>query len=135
MPLLNRKTAFQFIRYIITGFTTLALDIGFYWFLVNTFNVWPAITPYIETPIILGFNYLMHKVFTFQGVLKKHSVKQTLRYVLVIAVNNVATSLTLYLLIDNMGIDYILGKIISIAIIIFWNFPMFKFWVYKDEKA
>lgn len=119
----------SFLRYLIIGFSTFALEFGLYWAFVNLVGmryIWASIS---EFPILFAFNFFGHKYFTFQN---SHAArKQLVHYVMLVIANGIVSNALLYIFVDFLGIHYILGKFLTIVLIIMWNFLALGKFVYR----
>lgn len=122
----------QFIRYLIGGFSAFILDFTSYYFLVNFFKVPAGLTPTVAAPVVITYAFLVQKYFTFKS--RGWSRTQMLRYSFLIVENWLISSLGLFLLVDTLGLDFRVGKVVIMVAVVANNFPMFKFWVFPTKS-
>jgi len=117
----------QFGLYFVSGCTAVVADYGSYLILLK-FGVW-----YIAASVvggILGFAtaFFCHKYFVFRN--RTNFWKQLSRFFWVDMGNIAATSAILFALVEYAGTGEELGKVIAMGMVVFWNFFIYKFFVY-----
>ncbi|MCA9385118.1 bifunctional glycosyltransferase family 2/GtrA family protein [Candidatus Dojkabacteria bacterium] len=94
---------------------------------LRSYQVWDTVS-FLVT--IVFFNFILHKFWTFQKTSWK--LGEAMRYGIVLIVNQLASLLLLTFFIDYVGMSKELSKLVSLGIIIMWNFLVLKHFVYKD---
>lgn len=117
----------QFLLYLASGGTAFVLDFGSYFLLLQA-GVW-----YVGANIVgnvLGFfgAFLLHKYLVFGK--RDKTAEHFVRYCIVNIINIAAQTILLYLLVEYARMGEGDGKFISWAITTFWNFFLYKFFVY-----
>jgi putative flippase GtrA len=124
------KTNFiEVLRYLLSGGSVFAIDIVLYWFLVTFLGIAPWYANLIATPFVWVYMYAIHRFFTFKSTNKPFI--ESARFLTIILFNTVAIPLMLYIGIDLLGFNYLLAKFVVTGIVVLWNYPIYKFWVYR----
>lgn len=122
------KTLEQFIKYLVTGFTTFTIEYILYRILISFMNL------YIGNAIVFAFifwlNFLLNRIWSFNS--KSDFKKQLLSYGILFCINLViANILLLYILTDVVGIHQHYSKILMMGAVVSWNFVLYKKIIYK----
>lgn len=117
----------QFSLYVLSGGTAAVVDFGSFTILIHL-GVW-----YIAATIVsgtLGFftTFLMNKFIAFKK--QKDFFRHLIRFVIVDAVNIIVGALALYGLVEGPGMDKQVAKLITMGMVVLWNFYIYKFFVY-----
>jgi putative flippase GtrA len=117
----------QFIKYLFTGGSAAAIDIGSYLIFVHL-GIY-----YITASVmsgVLGFlsAFLLHKYIAFQ---KRENIgNHFVRYCLLGLWNLFATNAVLYIAVQYLHVPEDIAKVIANASVVLWNFFLYKFLVY-----
>jgi len=122
----------QLIRYLVGGFSAFIVDFTVYYLLVTYLHITPALTAWVGMPIVLTYAFSVQKYFTFRS--RQWTKAMLLRYVALILENNLITTVGLSLMVNLIGIDFRLAKVLIMFVIVANNFPLFKFWVFKQPS-
>ena len=117
----------QFSLYIFSGGTAAVVDFGSYTILIRL-GVW-----YIAATVVsgvLGFatTFLMNKYVAFKK--KNDFLKHLLRFFIVDMMNILVGAIALYALVDGLGMDKQVAKLLTMGMVVLWNFFIYKFFVY-----
>jgi len=117
----------QFALYVLSGGTAAVVDFGSYSLLLSV-GIW-----YIAASIVsgvLGFvtTFLMNKYVAFKK--KNNMFRHLVRFFIVDMLNILAITLVLYGLVDGLGMDKQIAKILAMGMVVLWNFFVYKFFVY-----
>ena len=126
MPSLLRHLP-QFSLYVLSGGTAAVVDFGSYALLIHM-GVW-----YIAATVtsgVLGFatTFLMNKYVAFKK--KNDFMRHLLRFFVVDMANIIVGAVALYALVDGLGMDKQVAKILTMGMVVLWNFFIYKFFVY-----
>jgi putative flippase GtrA len=121
------ETFSQFTLYVLSGGTAAIVDFGGYAILIRL-GVW-----YIAASVtssVLGFltTFLMNKYVAFKK--RGNVLKHLTRFFIVDMTNILATTLVLYGLVDGLGMEKQIAKILAMGMVVLWNFFIYKFFVY-----
>jgi len=118
----------QFLRYFFVGGTAAVVDLFVFTVLVNYTDVHYAVAAFFGYMMGLAWNHFLCVFWVFES---KHERGKELLMVFLIALGGLLwTWAILFVLIDLVGMDAILAKIVSQALVLVWNFVMRKFYVF-----
>ena len=120
---------FQFIKYAITGSITFVIDYGIFTILYSIFNTYYLFATAISQAAALLFNFTFQKKWTFAAI--GNTKQQLFRYVGLQVWNYTFSILSLFILVDVWHISALIAKIITVFVIVSWNFLAYKFFVYR----
>lgn len=117
----------QFSLYVLSGGTAAVVDFGSYALLIRL-DVW-----YVAASVasgVLGFltTFLMNKYVAFRK--KKDFLRHLVRFIIVDTANIIVGTVVLYGLVDGLGMEKRAAKLLTMGMVVFWNFFIYKFFVY-----
>jgi glycosyltransferase involved in cell wall biosynthesis len=119
----------QFIRYVIVGVLTQVIDFASYAVLV-LLGVNYIVADTINNPLVILWNYLGHKYFSFES--KEIKITEMLKYSLNLVFHYFYSIAIIYLLVEA-GIAEIPAKLIQIFTVVFFNYLVLKRLVFKKQ--
>jgi putative flippase GtrA len=119
----------QFMRYFCVGGSAAIVDIFFFTLFFHIWGFHYAIAAFVGYMLGLSWNYIISLIWVFES--KHHRAKEMILVFCIAMGGLLWTLLILFLLIDIAHMDGILAKIISQILVLFWNFSMRKFYVFK----
>jgi putative flippase GtrA len=120
----------QFLRYVVVGLSGFLIDISTLYALSKIYNINPTIAVVFNQMIVLAYNFTLNRLWTFGG--GGTPQKQLVRYLILMFCNYFLSVILMYIFNEIWGIDEILVRIGSIALMVLWNFALYKTWVYKS---
>ena len=123
----------EFAKYFIVGFSGLFLDIGTLILFTEKFGMLPVVAVVINQIVLLTYNFLLNKYWSFKNKAIPH--KQLIRYLSLTGFNYIFSVLIMYEFNHILKFDYRVVRVGTIAIMVSWNFFLYKYWVYKAEKV
>lgn len=121
----------EFAKYFIVGFSGLFLDMGTLILFKEVFGVNPVAAVVINQVFLLAYNFTLNKYWSFRNKAMPH--KQLVRYLTLAGLNYAFSVGSMYVFSDHFGYDYRLVRIGTIAVMVGWNFFLYKYWVYRNE--
>ncbi|MEK7218912.1 MAG: GtrA family protein [Patescibacteria group bacterium] len=117
----------QFARYLFSGGLAAFIDLSTYVVLVQL-----GVDKFIASPSgnVTGLlsAFFLHKFIVFRE--RKMTAMQFVRYMLLQVWNSLAQIAVIWLVVDVMGEDKTVAKILGIGLTVSWNFFLYKFLVY-----
>lgn len=131
----TKQLVFSSMKYVVVGFSTFGLDYFLNWLLIEVIGVNYLFVGYIIAPIVLLYNFSMHKLWSFRDVGSKEGMTrdQVVRYLILVAFNSVANMVMMYLFYDLLALPLLVTRVLATGIAIMWNFPLFRLWVYRKR--
>lgn len=120
---------FQFLKYAITGSATFVIDYGIFFILHSLNDIFYLYASAISQISALLFNFTVQKKWTFASQGNTH--QQLYRYTILQVWNYGFSLLALFILVDIAEIHTLIAKLLTVSIIVSWNFLAYKFIVYR----
>ena len=84
----------------------------------------------INQVIVFAYNFSLNKYWSFQS--KEFAHRQLARYLCLFAFNYGFSVAVMYVFNARLGADYRLVRVASIAVVMTWNFLLYRHWVYQE---
>jgi len=123
----------EFAKYFIVGFSGVFIDMGTLILLKEKFGMHPTMAVSINAFITLAYNFTLNKYWSFRNHAMPH--KQIIRYLILAGANYVFSVGIMHVGADWLGYDYRLVRLATIAVMVAWNFFLYKYWVYRVEDG
>lgn len=117
----------QFTRYLISGGSAAALELGSYKLMLLA-NVWYLAAAFISAGIGLFSAFAFHKYFVFRK--KENTRSHVIRYAILQGANAFAQVSFVYIFVEFFSVGEFVAKILGIGIVVSWNFFLYKIFVY-----
>lgn len=119
----------QFIKYFVIGISGTVLDILTLWILKEFFGLLPVVAVVINQILMLIYIFLLNKKYSFKVGGEYH--KQVTKFLIVASGNYLFSILWMWIFNHHFGYNYLLVRIVNIALAVSWNFLLYREWVYK----
>ena len=125
----RQDTVMQLGKYLITGSTAFLIEYLFYVLLLGVFGVHYILASALVYSVVFWFAFLLNRRWTFRS--KGCFEKQLFKYSLLFLFNLVFSNVVLmYLFVDVLGISAYLSPILKMAVVVCWNFLIYKYLIY-----
>lgn len=125
------KAFIQLRRYLVVGFSTVGLETLVLWILKEYIGINLIVANTMAYTISFVFNFYLNRTWSFNS--KSDISFQLKAYGVLFVFNLFASNMIIHLLTNVVGFYYMLSKFISIAMIVSWNFILYKKVIYKDR--
>lgn len=112
----------QLFRYVFVGGTAFAVDFFFLYFFSDICGIYYLISAVLSFIISVLVNYIMSTKWVFNQDNIENKVLEFNLFILISTIGLVFTEILLYFFTDIIGLYYLISKIISAIIVLFWNF-------------
>ena len=112
----------QFFRYVFVGGTAFVVDFFFLYFFSDICGIYYLVSAVFSFIISVLVNYVMSTRWVFNQDNIENKVVEFNLFMLISTIGLVVTEILLYFFTDICGIHYLISKIISAVIVLFWNF-------------
>ena len=126
---LSRENIRKFMKYCLTGGSSFVIEYLLFFLANEVLGLYYVLANAIVYTITFWFSFLVNKYFTFRSKGKMGS--QLYRFVLLYAFNMVVTNGMFFLLSDVVGIPPLIGKGFVSGMVVLWNFPIYRRFIYK----
>ncbi|OGH79232.1 MAG: hypothetical protein A2469_03495 [Candidatus Magasanikbacteria bacterium RIFOXYC2_FULL_40_16] len=123
----------EFAKYFIVGFSGLLLDMGSLILFTEVFGIIPVVSVILNQVFLLTYNFSLNKYWSFRNKAMPH--KQLVRYLSLAVFNYLFSVGTMYVFNHILNWDYRIVRIATIAVMVSWNFFLYKYWVYRNDKV
>lgn len=123
----------QFFRYIFVGGTAFVVDFGFLYFFSDICGIYYLISAILSFIISVLVNYVMSTKWVFNQDKIDNKVVEFNLFIIISTIGLVFTEILLYFFTDIVGLYYLISKIISAIIVLFWNFIARRVMFYGKE--
>ncbi len=134
----GRKEALhQFVKFGIIGVLNTLIDFSVYTFLTRLI---PFFGHYIYVAATISFlcgalfSYFANRTWTFTQK-SRPEFREAVKFYISVGTAYLLTIILLYIFVNIFNFYDLYAKIIVTFIILFWNFFMNKFWVFKPKKV
>jgi putative flippase GtrA len=121
----------QFARFLLVGGFTALIDFLLLVLLVEAFSVYYLVASGASFIVGLILNYLVSRSWIFQSGKYREAI-EFLGFCIAGSIGLGLNQMVLFTFVDHFSLDYRLSKIISIALVTFWNFLTKKYVVFKN---
>lgn len=128
-------TLTQLIRYGFVGGLAFIVDYGSLWFLTEVCGLHYLLSAAIAFILGLVCNYLLSTAWVFSGRSLENRWAEFAVFALIGIVGLGLNELIMWAGTDLLHLHYMLSKIISTAIVFFWNFFARKFILFNKQPA
>ena len=128
-----KKLFEQIFKFVIVGGLSFVLDFIIYYVLTKLFGVYYITAGFFSFTISLIFNYLMSMKFVFKSKdnLKKHHEFAIFATLSVMGLG--LNLLCLFIMVDYMGINDLIAKVLTAGIVMVFNFVTRKIFLEQKE--
>lgn len=123
----------QIARYLVVGLTSAAVDIGGLWLLHGVFGIPLPIAAAVSFLASFVVNFTLNQRWTF-GAQTAHTPAQLVRFTILVVANTILTSAGVTGL-ASLGLNYLVGKVIVVAVLTVLNFLMLRLWVFQHRGS
>ncbi|NTW21956.1 GtrA family protein [Candidatus Falkowbacteria bacterium] len=120
----------QFGKYFIVGSSGLVIDMSTLIYLKEIWGFEPLTAVVVNQIFLLIYIFTLNKYWSFKEKSLPH--KQIVRFAILAGFNYTFAVASMYLFNHKLGFDYRLVRMGSIAMMVTWNFFLYKHWVYKE---
>ena len=120
----------QFTKYFIIGASGVFLDIATLFLLKEYFYLRPVWAVMINQLIMLNYVFFLNKFWAFKS--NGMTYRQMVRFYSLALFNYVFSVVWMFVLNETFGVNYLLARILNIALAVSWNFAIYKFWVFVN---
>jgi len=126
------KISIQFFRYVIVGGVSAVVDISIFMLCITTFHMHYLVAQTFGFIIGITLNYFLSILWIFESIRKK--TEETILFLITGIIGLFLSYVLLWVLIDIFHLtvfNNLIAKIISIVIVLGWNFTSRKFFIFK----
>lgn len=122
----------QFIRYFMIGCSGVILDMGTLYIFKEFFHLSPVLAVILNQLLITGYIFTLNKYWAFKAV--GLSPKQLIRFLIIMSANYFFAVSWMWFWNHQLHFNYLLVRLVNIALCVTWNFLLYKLWVFKRDQ-
>lgn len=112
----------QLFRYVFVGGLAFIVDYFFLYFFSDICGIYYLISAILSFIISVLVNYILSTKWVFNQDNIDNKVLEFNLFILISTIGLIFTEILLYFFTDILGIYYLVSKVISAVIVLFWNF-------------
>lgn len=125
----------QLIKFGIVGAVSTLLDYGLMVLFTEIFGIYYLLSSTLSYMISLVFNYFASMKYVFRGKEDGNKLKEFVIFTVLCLMGMGINQLILWLIVENLGVDYRISKILATGVVMVWNFVTRKLFLeQKPEK-
>lgn len=124
----------QIARFVISGGIAAAVNLTVLYILTDWLGIWYLFSTILAYVVSFLIGFFLQKFWTFENDKKDVLYAQMALYLFLVLFNLVINIVLMYVLVDLLGLWYMLAQFLIIGLIAAWDFMAYKFLVFKIEK-
>ncbi|MEK7102601.1 MAG: GtrA family protein [Patescibacteria group bacterium] len=120
----------KFTKYFLVGISGLILDVGLLYLASGVLHIRPLYALLVTQVFVITYNFLLNKHWSFESRGAHH--RQFARYALVLGFNYTVGEGAMYFGHEVLEVNYLIVRIVTVAVAVSWNFLLYNYWVYRD---
>ncbi len=121
----------KIVRFIISGGTGAATNIGILFLFTDVFQVWyvySSVVAFLGSSVV---SFILQKFWAFKDHSRDNIHKQAAMYFLVLLSGLGTNTFILYILVEFAGLHYLMAQIIGSALVAFWSYFAYQRFIFK----
>jgi len=124
----NSKPDKQFIRYLMVGFGSAAIEFSLFTLFDSILGFDIRIANPVAITCATAFNFYMNSSYTFKS--SRNKKRSLFLYLLLFLINQIVTTITIVSLV-SIGIPSTIAKILTMCCVVIWNYALFRKVIFK----
>ena len=128
----------QFLRYLVTGGFAFVADFGLFALCLYGFGWHYLLANLVGLVAGLVLNYLMSVLWVFTACKRILKTQKGIEFVLFALVGIAGVGINqvlMYLMVDGLGINEMVSKMIAAVLVLMWNFGARKLMLFRGKKS
>ena len=128
----------QFLRYLVTGGFAFVADFGLFALCLYGFDWHYLLANLVGLVAGLVLNYLMSILWVFTACKRILKTQKGIEFVLFALVGIAGVGINqvlMYLMVDGLGINEMVSKMIAAVLVLMWNFGARKLMLFRGKKT
>lgn len=122
----HRTLIRHFLRYVACGGTAAVVDIGLLYVFTSIVGIYYLVSAVISYLFGMVTNYTLNKVYTFENKSTRIGT-QFLIFSIIAGVGLLLNQLFLLLFVEYVGLWYLYAKVVTVGIVLMWNFVAHRY--------
>jgi putative flippase GtrA len=130
----NPRLVRQFLKFAVVGAIGTCVDVSILYVLHELAGLNLYLSNAVSFTVAVINNYLLNSFWTFGDQEKRHG-RQIVQFFIVSVIGLLLSSGLLYIFHDIYGLHYLAAKVLSILVVLFWNFTANRLWTFKQHPG
>lgn len=122
----------QFFKFIFSGGASALTTLALLYIFTNFFHIWYLASSIIAFSLAIILNFSLQKFWAFKGNQKKSAEWQFFLFLAINFFNLGVNSGGMYVLVDKIGLWYMLAQVVMSAILAVVSFSFYKLIIFKE---
>lgn len=131
----KQYVSLETLRFVISGGTVALTELSLLYVFTDVFHIWYLFSLIIAFSCSFVLSFLLQKFWTFKNKATDKVHFQAVVYLLVALMNLVLNACLLYILVQFVGVWYLLAQAVISAVIAIWSFLIYKFLIFKKNTS
>ncbi|MDP3735697.1 MAG: GtrA family protein [bacterium] len=116
------------LRYLISGGTALAVNLGLLAFFIEIFGLWYLLAAVLAFTVALCVSFALQKFFTFADHARTTGVltRQFSIYTTIALINVALNTILMYLLVERLVLHYLVSQVVASGTIALYSFFIYR---------
>jgi putative flippase GtrA len=129
----KKLTQHKLVRYIISGGSAAATQIGLLILFTDVFGIWYITSTTMAFCVAVFVSFLLQKFWTFQNKTRHNMHIQAAGYLVVAVIGLITNDLLLYFFVEYFHLHHIVGQIIGSGLIAILNYFLYRSVIFKHR--
>jgi putative flippase GtrA len=121
----------RLVRYFISGSTSTVVDLALLYVFTHWFGWWYLWSAIVAMLIAIFVSFSLQKFWTFNNHSLDTAHQQFFFYTIVALINLGVNTLLMYLMVDLLGVWYLLAQVIAAGLIAISSFFVYRHFIFK----
>ena len=122
-------------RYIVSGGTATLTNLFLLYLFTSVFGIWYIVSAMMSFVIAFGVSFSLQKYWTFKDSSTEKTHRQMVLYFIVAVINLSINTGLLYLVVQFIGLQYLVGQIATSACVALESYFVYQFLIFKKSPS
>lgn len=123
----------KIIRFVVAGGVVATFNVILLRFFVGVLHLHYLFASSFSFVFALILNFILQRYWVFKGIQKGKTIKQFLLFSALVVLNFFLNLLSMFLLVERVGIQYLLAQIFTIIILAVLNFFVYQRFIFSNN--
>lgn len=123
----------KIIKFIVAGSVVATFNVILLRFFVGVLHLHYLFASSLSFAFALILNFILQRYWVFKGIQKGKTIKQFLLFSALVVLNFFLNLLSMFLLVEMVGAQYLLAQILTIVILAVLNFFVYQRFIFNNN--
>ena len=133
--MINRFLKWRIGRYLVSGGTAAAINLGLLYILVSLLHLWYLGATVIAFVVSFVASFILQKFFTFMEGSRERIPFQLGVYLGIILANLLVNVFLMFLIVDKLGMHYLIAQFFASGFIAIYSYFLYKYFVFHQTPT